>query len=134
MGSFTSNITGLAANTTYYVRAYATNSAGTAYGEEVTFTTLSAGGTAVIDEKSCPEAQTVTDHEGNVYATGFSAVPAGYHNGSSFLTSGSYAYFWSSTEYSSSNAYYRYLYYDNAFVYSDNNFKSYGSSVRCLRD
>ena len=69
MGSFTSNITGLAANTTYYVRAYATNSAGTAYGEEVTFTTLSAGGTAVIDEKSCPEAQTVTDHEGNVYAT-----------------------------------------------------------------
>ena len=69
MGSFTSNITGLAANTIYYVRAYATNSAGTAYGEEVTFTTLSAGGTAVIDEKSCPEAQTVTDHEGNVYAT-----------------------------------------------------------------
>ena len=68
-GSFTSNITGLTANTTYYVRAYATNSAGTAYGEEVTFTTLSAGGTAVIDEKSCPEAQTVTDHEGNVYAT-----------------------------------------------------------------
>ncbi len=69
MGSFTSNITGLAANTTYYVRAYATNSAGTAYGEEVTFTTLSAGGTAIIDAKSCPEAQTVTDHEGNVYAT-----------------------------------------------------------------
>lgn len=69
MGSFTSNITGLAANTIYYVRAYATNSAGTAYGEEVIFTTLSAGGTAVIDEKSCPAAPTVTDHEGNVYAT-----------------------------------------------------------------
>ena len=42
-GSFTSNMTGLAANTTYYVRAYATNSAGTAYGEEVSFTTLPAG-------------------------------------------------------------------------------------------
>ena len=69
MGSFTSNITGLAANTIYYVRAYATNSAGTAYGEEVTFTTLSAGGTAVIDSKSCPGTPTVTDHEGNVYAT-----------------------------------------------------------------
>ena len=69
MGSFSSSISGLTANTTYYVRAYATNSVGTAYGEEVTFTTLSAGGTAVIDSKSCPGTPTVTDHEGNVYAT-----------------------------------------------------------------
>lgn len=38
-GSFVSNITGLIADTTYYVRAYATNSAGTAYGNEVSFTT-----------------------------------------------------------------------------------------------
>lgn len=38
-GSFTVNMTGLTANTTYYVRAYATNSAGTAYGSEVSFTT-----------------------------------------------------------------------------------------------
>ena len=37
-GSFTSNITGLAANTTYYVRAYATNSAGTGYGSAMSFT------------------------------------------------------------------------------------------------
>ena len=42
-GSFTSAMTGLTANTTYYVRAYATNSAGTAYGEEVSFTTLPDG-------------------------------------------------------------------------------------------
>ena len=42
-GSFTSAMTGLAANTTYYVRAYATNEAGTAYGEEVSFTTLPDG-------------------------------------------------------------------------------------------
>lgn len=42
-GSFTSNITGLTLNTTYYVRAYATNAAGTSYGEQQTFrTTLGA--------------------------------------------------------------------------------------------
>jgi hypothetical protein len=38
-GAFTSAITGLSANTIYYVRAYATNSAGTAYGNEISFTT-----------------------------------------------------------------------------------------------
>jgi hypothetical protein len=39
IGSFTSNITGLIPNTTYYVRAYATNSVGTGYGDEVSFIT-----------------------------------------------------------------------------------------------
>jgi len=43
-GSFTSSMTGLSASTTYYVRAYATNSIGTAYGNEVSFTTTSGGG------------------------------------------------------------------------------------------
>lgn len=40
LGAFTSNITGLSGLTKYYVRAYATNSAGTAYGEQLEFTTL----------------------------------------------------------------------------------------------
>jgi len=35
----TSNLTGLLGNTMYYVRAYATNSVGTAYGTQATFTT-----------------------------------------------------------------------------------------------
>jgi hypothetical protein len=38
-GSFSSSITGLTISTTYYVRAYATTSAGTGYGEQVSFTT-----------------------------------------------------------------------------------------------
>jgi hypothetical protein len=38
-GSFTSNIGGLTSGTKYYVRAYASNSSGTAYGNEVSFTT-----------------------------------------------------------------------------------------------
>lgn len=40
VGSFQSVLSGLSQNTTYYVRAYATNSEGTAYGEEVSFKTL----------------------------------------------------------------------------------------------
>jgi hypothetical protein len=42
-GTFVSNLTGLTPNTLYYVRAYATNSLGTAYGNEVSFTTLQTG-------------------------------------------------------------------------------------------
>jgi hypothetical protein len=38
-GTYISRITGLTANTPYYVRAYATNRIGTGYGNEVTFTT-----------------------------------------------------------------------------------------------
>lgn len=40
-GEFTSQLTGLTPGTLYYVRAYATNSDGTNYGDEVTFTTAS---------------------------------------------------------------------------------------------
>ncbi|PKQ63530.1 hypothetical protein BZG02_09150 [Labilibaculum filiforme] len=39
-GAFDSDITGLISGTTYYVRAYATNSAGTSYGSQVSFTTV----------------------------------------------------------------------------------------------
>ena len=41
IGSFTSEITELTASTTYYVRAYATNNNGTAYGDNVSFVTQS---------------------------------------------------------------------------------------------
>jgi hypothetical protein len=40
-GSFSSSLGILNASTTYYVRAYATNSSGTTYGNEITFTTQS---------------------------------------------------------------------------------------------
>ena len=39
-GAFTSSMTGLSSGITYYVRAYATNSVGTSYGTQQTFTTL----------------------------------------------------------------------------------------------
>lgn len=43
-GSFTSSLTGLSASTTYYVRAYASNSLVTIYGGEQSFTTEAGGG------------------------------------------------------------------------------------------
>ncbi len=39
MGSYTSSLTGLTPGTIYHARAYATNSSGTGYGNDVTFTT-----------------------------------------------------------------------------------------------
>lgn len=60
IGSFTSSLTGLTAGTTYYVRAYATNSAGTEYGNEVSFTTT------IPDGSSCG---TCRDYDGNNYST-----------------------------------------------------------------
>jgi len=63
LGSFTSTITGLTSGTTYYVRAYATSSAGTVYGNQVSFAI------PVVDAKSCTSAPVVSDHEGNMYAT-----------------------------------------------------------------
>ncbi|WP_245935045.1 T9SS-dependent choice-of-anchor J family protein [Breznakibacter xylanolyticus] len=42
-GKFSCEITGLSASTSYYARAFVTNSQGTAYGEQVTFTTLAPG-------------------------------------------------------------------------------------------
>jgi formylglycine-generating enzyme required for sulfatase activity len=44
-GTFTSSITSLSSSTPYYVRAYATNTAGTSYGSQVTFTTSAGTGT-----------------------------------------------------------------------------------------
>ncbi|MFN5830617.1 MAG: fibrobacter succinogenes major paralogous domain-containing protein, partial [Bacteroidota bacterium] len=48
-GSFASNLIGLTASTTYYVRAYAINSAGTSYGNQVSFTTTAGGGVIVTN-------------------------------------------------------------------------------------
>ena len=67
-GAFTSNITGLTQGTTYYVRAYATNSVGTAYGNEVSFTTENVQ-VPEGDAQPCPDAATLTDIDGNTYNT-----------------------------------------------------------------
>ena len=48
MGAFVGNMMGLSENTVYYVRSYATNAAGTSYGEERTFQTGGGGGPAPV--------------------------------------------------------------------------------------
>jgi len=236
-GSFTSNLTGLTLNTTYYVRAYATNKEGTEYGSQQTFKTLDGvidadgnvyrvitigtqtwiaenlkvthynDGTAIpnitnVDEwgvltsgaycwynndettykdiygalynwytvetgKLCPagwhvptdsEWTELTDYiaadghsgtegtalksttgwreEGNgtdIY--GFKALPGGmreYDDGLFFSTSYN-GYWWSSTESSSTIAYYRYMWNSDIELYRYNTYKSSGFSVRCLK-
>lgn len=52
LGSFVSNITGLTPLTTYYVRAYATNSTGTSYSNTNTFTTYDVPATTTGDPYS----------------------------------------------------------------------------------
>ena len=65
-GSFTSSLTNLAPKTTYYVRAYATNNAGTGYGNEISFTTADSSNVMGIP---CPGTPTVKDIDGNTYNT-----------------------------------------------------------------
>ena len=74
-GAFTSSITGLFANTTYYVRAYATNSAGTAYGSDVTFTTLTTAPTVTTTAVSSITS-TSASSGGNVISDGGASVTA----------------------------------------------------------
>ena len=65
----------------------------------------------------------------------FSALPAGRMNYiGSYLNEGNYAYFWSSTEYNSDDAFSMYLNYDYDDAYPDYSHKNFGFSVRCVKD
>jgi uncharacterized protein (TIGR02145 family) len=237
-GSYTSSLTGLTGGTTYYVRAYATNGAGTAYGSEISFTTprpltgtvndidgntynyvtigtqtwmvenlkttkyrngdaianvidgatwggLSSGAYcwyngygatygalynwyAVADSRNIAptgwhvptdaEWYTLTDYLGGLNAagvklkeagtvhwrtpntgasnsSGFTALPGGYRDDNGiFGYIGGYGYLWSSTEYSTLQAWTMYTGYDLSNAGIGYGRKVYGYSVRCLRD
>ncbi|MFZ4523667.1 MAG: beta strand repeat-containing protein, partial [Bacteroidales bacterium] len=70
MGSFTSIITGLTAGTLYYVRAYATNSAGTTYGPEINFTPVTPGFPTVNSTVVSAIGETTATTGGNVTDNG----------------------------------------------------------------
>jgi uncharacterized protein (TIGR02145 family) len=98
-GTFVSNLTGLTSGTTYHVRAYATNSAGTAYGNDLSFTTtapviptLTTTAITAIDETTAVSGGNITSDGGGAvtargvcWATTASPLATGSHttNGTS---------------------------------------------------
>jgi hypothetical protein len=76
IGSFTSSITGLTPNTTYYVRAYATNSVGTAYGNEVTFRTNAVALATLTTTAASAVTTTTATTGGNITADGGGSITA----------------------------------------------------------
>ena len=61
VGDFSTTISNLASGTTYYVRAYATNSQGTAYGEAVSFSTCKAATGISLNKTSLTLTQGLTE-------------------------------------------------------------------------
>ena len=77
IGSYSSALTGLMPETTYYVRAYATNSAGTAYGNKVDFTTAhNITLPSVITGNITNITYSTAEGGGNVFHDGYSTVTA----------------------------------------------------------
>ena len=74
LGTFVSNITGLTGGTLYHVRAYATNSVGTSYGSDLTFTTINLP--TVTTTTVTNITQTTATSGGNVTSDGGATVTA----------------------------------------------------------
>ena len=68
-------------------------------------------------------------------SSGFNGLPGGYRNiDGSFNDIRSFAFFCNATEYEGINAWFHGLYNFNDYVYRIDYDKSFGASVRCLRD
>lgn len=68
-GAYTSTITGLTANTLYHVRAYASNSVGTSYGSDSTFTTIN-----IVTAAATAITQTTATCSGTVASDGGNTI------------------------------------------------------------
>ena len=77
----------------------------------------------------------VSPNQGATNETGFTALPGGlrYQDGI-FHDFGFSGYWWSSTEYSASRAWFSYMDYEHSNLFRFNNLKMIGFSVRCIRN
>jgi uncharacterized protein (TIGR02145 family) len=67
--------------------------------------------------------------------TGFTGLPAGYRSyGGGFNSFKNYGFWWSSTEWSSTGAWYRDVYYGYNSVDRSNSNKKSGANIRCVKD
>ena len=103
-GVFTSSITGLSSITLYHVRAYATNSSGTYYGDDLTFTTICGNYILPFTENftntTLPGCWTQADNQGSGQVWQFGAITGQSPNP---ILSGNYAYL-NSDAYGSGNS------------------------------
>ena len=70
----------------------------------------------------------------NLDSYGFSALPGGYHSGSDFGLVGYNGIWWTAMGHSSTFAYSQLMSYSRTLVYESYNDKTYGRSLRCLKD
>ena len=76
IGEYTSNLTDLTPNTTYYVKAYAMNSEGISYGEEKTFTTVNVVAPTIVTKDVVNITKNSAESGGNVTSDGGEEVTA----------------------------------------------------------
>ncbi len=77
----------------------------------------------------------LTPNTGATNASGFTGLPSGYRNyAGGFNNIGKYAFWWSSTEWSSAGSWYRDVYYGYESVDRSNSSMNSGATVRCIKD
>nr|WP_319510454.1 MBG domain-containing protein [uncultured Draconibacterium sp.] len=138
-GSFSQTVSGLSPGTTYYARAYATNSVGTAYGPQISFTTQSYTPPSVTTNATTSIGKTTATFNGYVNNTGGQNVTRGFQYSTSSSFSGAVTRTLSGTQATGSFSYSQTglagstRYYVRAWARNDGG-TTYGSSTSFYTD